>query len=104
MTPHANESRYNSGAHLDAITITLPVPTAAFEPVLAPLGLAARPIAGAPEGIHMLYLDLWRVVDARAELAGIDQHEWTERMGAATAGFAGAGIGAAWGAGAGGAA
>jgi len=104
MTPQASGTLYNSGARLDAITLSLPIPAAAFEPVLAPLGLTARPIAGAPRGIHPLYLDLWRVMDARAELAGVDQHEWTERVGAATAGFAGAGIGAAWGAGSGSAA
>jgi hypothetical protein len=91
-------ARYNSGAWLDAISVALPVPAAALHDMLARDGLVAHPVEGAPPDVHPLFLDLWRVTDGRAELVGIDQHEWAERAGAVSAGLTGAGIGAFWGA------
>jgi hypothetical protein len=89
--------RYNSGARLDTTTLSLPVPRAWIAEVLARWGLVACPLEGTPADLHPLYVDLWRVVDGRAELGGLDQHEWAERSGAATAGLTGAGLGAFWG-------
>jgi hypothetical protein len=97
----AGRPRYNSAATLDATMIAIPVPAAALAAVLERSGLRAHPMPGTPAGMHPLWIDVWRVLDARAELAGLDQHRWTELMGATTAAMAGAGWGMLWGAAAG---
>jgi hypothetical protein len=101
VTAPANLRRYNSGALLDATSISLPVPAAALDEALARDRLVRQPMDGAPPDLHPLFLDLWRVKGGHAELGGVDQHEWTARGSAVAAGLTGAGAGAVWGAAAG---
>lgn len=102
--PTSPPRRYATGAWLDFTTVTLMVDAASLRAVLPSPRLDLAPIADAPPGRHPILLDLSRVRDGRPEPGGVDQHTWSEVMGAGYGAFAGAffgPLGAAWGAAAG---
>lgn len=92
MTPADAPSGFNSGGRADAVSCAVPVDRAALADWLA-RGFGLRLLGPGSEPAHPVWVDVASITAGRAELAGVDQHDWAALGWGALAG-AGA---AAWG-------